>query len=56
VVEDFDAATQPSQKRSTQRLDSKNPAVSLLIRISHKARPWLGRWRVVGQGLPLRCP
>ncbi|EFN56232.1 hypothetical protein CHLNCDRAFT_57648 [Chlorella variabilis] len=36
VVEDFDAATQPSQKRSTQKLDNKAGSVSLLIRISHK--------------------
>lgn len=36
VVEDFDAASQPSQKRSTQKLDAKSAAVSLLIRISHK--------------------
>ncbi|PRW45025.1 dynamin-related GTPase isoform A [Chlorella sorokiniana] len=36
LVEDFDAATQPSQKRSTQKLDNRGGAVSLLIRISHK--------------------
>lgn len=37
VVEDFDAASQPSQKRSTQKLDNKaGGTVSLLIRISHK--------------------
>ncbi|KAL4448267.1 hypothetical protein ABPG75_005486 [Micractinium tetrahymenae] len=37
VVEDFDAASQPSQKRSTQKLDSKaGGTVSLLIRISHR--------------------
>lgn len=46
VVEDFDAASQPSQKRSTQRLDSKSAAVSLLIRISHK----------VGAGEQLQWP
>lgn len=36
VVEDFDAASQPSQKRSTQKLDNRGGSVSLLIRISHK--------------------
>lgn len=37
VVEDFDAASQPSQKRSTQKLDSRTGGtVSLLIRVSHK--------------------
>jgi hypothetical protein len=42
LVEDFDAATQPSQKRSTQKLDNRGGAVSLLIRISHKARGGAG--------------
>lgn len=37
-MEDFDAASQPSQKRSTQKLDARGGSVSLLIRISHKAR------------------
>ena len=37
-MEDFDSATQPSQKRSTQKLDNRGGSVSLLIRISHKAR------------------
>lgn len=37
IVEDFDAASQPSQKRSTQKLDNRaGGTVSLLIRVSHK--------------------
>ena len=47
VVEDFDSASQPSQRRSTQKLDTKGGgSVSLLIRVSHKVG---GRW-VYGGG------
>ena len=47
VVEDFDSASQPSQRRSTQKLDTKGGgSVSLLIRVSHKVGGRVGGWVV----------
>ncbi len=54
LVEDFDSATQPSQKRSTQKLDNRGGSVSLLIRISHKARRAGRGWGADFKGSLLR--